>query len=119
VEAVMLPEAIIMQINTMRNHLPWLVNTWTEYSSLNYLEPKDCIKGQRLKSCYGKWAWLDVAKLRVWACAVAIIQPDCQSFYYKIYYLVMLILEGMTRSRNAWNMLYTRNSHELAMFVAR
>ena len=37
----------------------------------------------------------------------------------KIYYLVMLISEGMTRPRNARNMLYTRNSHELAMFVAR
>jgi hypothetical protein len=125
VEAVTLPEAIKMQINTMRNHLPWSVDTWTEYStnssnlSVNYLEQKDCIKGQRLKSCSGKWAWLDVAKQRVWACAVAIIQSDCQYFYYKIYYLVMLISEGMTRPRNAWNMLYTRNSHELAMFVAR
>jgi hypothetical protein len=46
VEAVMLPEAIIMQINTMRNHLPWLVNTWAEYLSLNYLEQGDVSKNK-------------------------------------------------------------------------
>ena len=56
-------------------------------------------KPRDLKSCSWKWAWLDVAKRRVWACAVSIIQY----FQYKIYHLVMLISEGMTRSRNAWS----------------
>ena len=38
---------------------------------------------------------------------------------YLLYDLAMLISEGMTRSRNAEVKLYTRNSHKLAMFVAR
>jgi hypothetical protein len=43
----MLPEAIKMQINTMQNHLPWLVNgTWAEYLSLNYLEQGDVSKNK-------------------------------------------------------------------------
>ena len=38
---------------------------------------------------------------------------------YLLYDLAMLISEGMTRSRNARSQVYTRNSHKLAMFVAR
>ena len=56
-----------------------------------------------LKSCSWKWAWLDVAKRRVWVCAVSIIQSNYMYFHYKIYYLVMLISESMIRSRNAWS----------------
>ena len=58
----------------------------------------------------------EVTQRRIWACADAIIQSDCQYFNYKIL-LGHADFGEHNHTRSPYNKLGARNSHELVVFV--
>ena len=77
---------------------------YSSESSVNYLEQKHGVikKASRFQVMLLKMSMTRCCETSRLTMRRLIIQSNCLYFHYKIYYLVMLISEGMTRARNAW-----------------